>query len=220
MKIGDKSISLTDAQQHLIQSPWVNDCYIARHPEQPGFAAWVELNEEGIQAFRDNGRQNVIEQLKTHFTKTQESVPVPCFWRFTDKLPRNGQPEISELEFARICTAEIVDPLWTSQEIQENSHIFHGKIPLDLRFFNGHFAHFPLVPGVVELQWVIDQMHICFPRTADIVRIDNLKFQKFLRPNDKITLILKREEHKHRIGFQLKTSGEMCGSGFIVLQNE
>ena len=101
----------------------------------------------------------------------------------------------------------------------ENSLFLRGKVPADLVFFDGHFADFPLVPGVIELQWAVDQLYAYFGNEMPILRVDNLKFQKFLRANDEMELTLKWDEAKNRLSFQLKTDNEMCGSGLIVLQN-
>lgn len=220
VKIGDKRTSLVSVEQALMKHDWIDDCYIGKHPEHQRLATWAGLNELGIQVFRDHGRKYVIEQLKTHLSQSQEKSAIPRFWRFTDKLPRNSQSKISRLEFEQICLNEIVDPIWLTQENQENVQILRGKVPLDLHFFKGHFANFPLVPGVIELQWVQDQLVRYFGQEKTILRIDNLKYQKFLRPNDEFELTLKWEETKNRMGFQLKTEGEMCGSGLFVFGNE
>lgn len=216
VKIGDKRTSLVGVETALNQHPWLNDCYIAQHPCQPRLAAWVELNDEGITAFREQGRKAVIEALRRFLTASQESSAVPRFWRFTDHLPRNSQSKISRVEFEKTCLHFATDPIWLSESVEADWQIFHGKVPLDLAYFGGHFANFPLVPGVVEMQWVMDKIHSDFGEEKAVARFDNLKFQKFLRPNDELELRLKWEESKNRMAFQLKTGGEMCGSGLVV----
>ncbi|WP_262363939.1 ApeI family dehydratase [Histophilus somni] len=111
------------------------------------------------------------------------------------------------------------NPIWLSETQEENLQIFRAKVPLDLCYFKGHFANFPLVPGVVELQWVKEKIDAYFGKEMQMNRIDNLKFQKFLRPNDEFELTLKWEEGKNRMGFQLKTEGEMCASGLVIFKN-
>lgn len=220
VKIGDKRTSLVSVEQALVRNELVDDCYIAKHPIEQRLAAWVGLSEQGIALFRNQGRKAVIDQLRQWLSQTQEKTAIPRFWRFTDKLPRNSQSKISRLEFEHICTHPQTDPIWLSKEQNEDMQILRGKVPLDLTYFKGHFANFPLVPGVIELQWVIEQINSYFDKEMRIERVDNLKFQKFLRPNDDIELTLKWDETKNRMGFQLKTDNEMCGSGLVVLHNE
>lgn len=111
-----------------------------------------------------------------------------------------------------------IDPIWHEIKRSENGLFLRGCVPADLVFFAGHFADFPLVPGVIELQWAVDQTEHFFGKVVNIVRVDNLKFQKFLRPNDEMELSLNWDDAKSRMKFQLKTEGEMCGSGLLVLE--
>ena len=220
VKIGDKRTSLVSVEQALMASELVDDGYIAKHPTEQRLAAWVGLSEKGTALFRDKGRKAVIDQLKQWLSHSQEKTAIPRFWRFTDKLPRNSQSKISRLEFEQICTQPQTSPIWLSQEQQENLLILQGKVPLDLVYFKGHFANFPLVPGVVELQWVKEKIDTYFGKEVRIARIDNLKFQKFLRPNDRFELSLDWQADKSRMRFQLKTDGEMCASGLVIIENE
>lgn len=220
VKIGDKRTSLVSVEQALMANELVDDCYIAKHPTEQRLAAWVGLSEKGIALFRNKGRKAVIEELKLWFSKDQEKTAIPRFWRFTDKLPRNSQSKISRLEFEKICTQQQIVPIWLNQEQQGNMLILQGKVPLDLIYFKGHFANFPLVPGVVELQWVKEKIDTYFDKEVRIARIDNLKFQKFLRPNDRFELSLDWQADKNRMRFQLKTDGEMCASGLVIIENE
>lgn len=216
VKLGDKRTSLVSVEQDLVKHQWVDDAYISKHPAEQRLAAWVGLTSSGIEALRDKGRKYVSEQLKDFLSKTQEKSALPRFWRFCDKLPRNSQSKISRLEFEKICLQPQTDPLWSERQKMDNSLILKGKVPLDLIYFKGHFNQFPLVPGVIELQWVVDSCKELLQREINVQRVDNLKFQKFLRPGDEIELMLRWEEVKNRVVFQLKSNNDMCGSGIII----
>ncbi|MDP8169894.1 hydroxymyristoyl-ACP dehydratase [Pasteurella skyensis] len=109
------------------------------------------------------------------------------------------------------------DPIWLDVQQQENMQISIGKVPLDLVYLKDHFADFPLVPGVIELQWVTDKITQFIAQEVEIKEINKLKFQKFLCPNDVFELMIKWEEDKNRIIFTLKTENEMCSSGIILI---
>ena len=177
----------------------------------------MELNNEGIEVFRSKGRKEVIEQLKQHLAKNQENSDIPRFWLFTTKLPRDSQSKINHSDFEQACAQVQTDPIWLDSYIVEDVKVFKGRVPLDLVFFKGHFPQFPLVPGVIEVQWVIDKITEFFAEEKNILRIDNLKFQKFLRPNDELELTLKWNKEKSRMEFQLKTDNETCGKGLVVI---
>ena len=206
-------------EQYLISNNLVTDCYIGQYSKQQKqqLTAWVELNNEGIEVFRSKGRKEVIEQLKQHLAKNQENSDIPRFWLFTAKLPRDSQSKINHSDFEQACAQVQTDPIWLDSYIVEDVKFFKGRVPLDLVFFKGHFPQFPLVPGVIEVQWVIDKITEFFAEEKNILRIDNLKFQKFLRPNDELELTLKWNKEKSRMEFQLKTDNETCGKGLVVI---
>ncbi|PJG85409.1 AMP-binding protein [Conservatibacter flavescens] len=220
IKLGDKRLSLAGIEQSLRLNSLVSDCYIGQHPEKQRLACWLALNENGIEMFREQGRKAVIEALKAFLAQTQEKIGIPRFWRFTDTLPRNSQSKISYLAFESACLQKQREPIWQSETRVDNVHIWRGKVPIDLIYFRGHFSNFPLVPGVVELQWVMDKIPAFFGQEKIVQRIDNLKFQKFLRPNDEIELNLVWDKDKQRMKFLLKTADEPCASGLVIFSDE
>ncbi|WP_308666202.1 AMP-binding protein [uncultured Aggregatibacter sp.] len=217
VKIGDKRTSLTGIEAKLNQHAWVEDCYIAQHPEQPRLAAWVGLNGQGIDILRENGRRYLIDQLKVYLAQTQDKTAIPRFWRFTDKLPRNSQSKINKLEFNRTCIEPQREPIWLTEQQTERHYQATGKVPLDLLYLKDHFANFPLVPGAIELQWISDKIKALVAQDVEFSRLDKLKFQKFLRPNDRFSLELNVAEKRDKVTFQLKVENDMCCSGVAVL---
>ena len=98
----------------------------------------------------------------------------------------------------------------------ENEWQISSRVPLDLVYFGGHFAQFPLVPGVVELQWVRDLTARFDWGRQSIVRVENLKYQQFLRPNDEARVHLKYDADKNKLTFRLENTDAVCASGRLV----
>lgn len=218
VKIADKRTSLAGIENALMENAYIKDCYIAMHPEQPRTAAWVELNADGIQILREQGRRALIRELKQCLIQTQESAAIPRFWRLTHKLPRNSQSKINKSEFDQICLEPQVDPIWGEACPHSDGYTISGRVPLDLVFLKDHFANFPLVPGVVELQWITDNIRAFFPQPIRITCFDKLKYQHFLRPNDCFEISLKWEKTRQRMAFQLTVEKEICCSGFAAIK--
>lgn len=201
----------------LSRNSLVNDCYIAPHPEKEGFAAWVELSDEGITFLLEQGYRELVNSLENGLKQAQENILIHCFWRFTDALPYNIQSKINKPEFDRTFLEDCKDPIWLEEKRKDNTFRAIGKVPLDLVYLQDHFAEFPLVPGVVELQWVFEQIAKLVPQPSICSHIDKLKFQKFLRPADQFVLSLKWDEVKGKVTFQLTINEEVCCSGVAVL---
>lgn len=216
VKLGDKRVSLVNIEQHLQQHAWVKDAYVAQHPDHQRVVAWLALSEQGIEQLRNHGRKALIEQLKQALTPYTEKFALPRFWRFTDELPRNAQSKILRCDFENVCRQEIRHPNWHLAQKTENEVVFTARIPLDLVYLKGHFSNFPLVPGVVELQWAVEQIPILLGREIMIERVDNLKYQAFIRPHDQVELRLTWMAEKQRVKFTFKANGELAGSGLII----
>lgn len=217
VKLADKRISLAAIENILLQTEWVEDCYLARHHEKSRLAAWIGLTEKGIELFREQGRRALISQLRRHLINNVELPAIPRFWRFTDKLPRNSQSKISKVEFHQIFSDCCKDAKWTNPQQTDNEYSVTGKVPLDLVYLADHFERFPLVPGVIELQWICEQASQLLQTNIECRYFEKLKFQKFLRPNDEFLLQLKWNEKLHKLHFSLKTASEPCCSGVAVL---
>ena len=111
IKLGDKRVSLVRIEQDLMKHPWVNDCYIALHPNRQRPVAWVELSVSAIDILQSQGRKELIAELRRYLLTTQEKFVLPRYWRFTDKLPRNSQSKISRIDFERVCLSLDSEPL-------------------------------------------------------------------------------------------------------------
>ena len=106
----------------------------------------------------------------------------------------------------------------TSSEEETAAETFIGRVPLDLVYFGGHFATFPLVPGVVELQWVRDLAARHPWGRQRVVRVENLKYQQFVRPHDEVSVKLKYNEAKNKLSFKVNNGDNPCASGRIVFE--
>ncbi|TDQ57681.1 FabA-like protein [Mesocricetibacter intestinalis] len=215
----DKSPRLSDLRQRLVSHPWLQDAYIGLHPSRQEPLAWVALNKPGIAALRDKGRSHVVDELCRFVAEAYAHAPLLHLWRFSQALPADKQEPSFDQAFQQICLQPAEGPVWFNRRQTPDSLQLSGEVPPDLVYFEGHFNEFPLVPGVVELQWVFEQSALLIGKSPQAARVDNLKFQKFLRPYDNIELILQWEKAKGRIVFRLQSEQGICASGVIILND-
>ncbi|WP_107688356.1 AMP-binding protein [Neisseria wadsworthii] len=217
IKFEDKRVSLNQIEHDLLAHEWIADAYCGQHPQHKRPAVWAALNSGGIQALQEQGRAAVVAALKKHLAATQDTVALPRYWRFTDALPRNAQSKITAADFQTAFTEAQTAPQWQPC-LSENAETyrFQGRVPLDLVYFGGHFAHFPLVPGVIELQWVRDLAERFDWGRQSVVRVENLKYQQFLRPHHEVFAELKYDADKNKLTFKLENHEAVCASGRIV----
>lgn len=215
IKLADKRISLNQIEHELLKHPWIADAHCALHPKHGRIAVWAALDTEGITAWLGQGRTAVIAALKQHLAQTQDTAALPRYWRFTDRLPRNGQGKITAADF-QTALAEPAAPQWHTLPPEGNRLRYQTRVPPDLPYFGGHFSTFPLVPGAVELEW-IRQLAARHPfGRQNIIRIENLKYQQFIRPYDDISVELGYDADKNKLSFTIRRQDAACASGKLV----
>lgn len=67
------------------------------------------------------------------------------------------------------------------------------RVPAGLAFFPGHFPVHAILPGVVQIDWAIHFGRQHFPLLPQFRKMEALKFQAIIEPEQEITLLL---EHK------------------------
>ena len=217
VKVADKRVSLAQIEQQLMTQAEVADVVCAPHPNYPRLGAWVALNEVGVAAYREHGRKALVAKLKHDLGRHIDRVAIPRYWRFTTQLPRNAQGKLSSEALTVLWQPRPKNMCWTQQACEGHTWTLQSVVPLDLIYFSGHFDAFPLVPGVVELQWVIDAWQAETGQTVQVQGVENLKYQHFLRPADEVVLTLQWLPEKNKLRFQLHTPEAVCASGRVVL---
>jgi len=76
-------------------------------------------------------------------------------------------------------------------------------IPENLYYFQGHFPQAPILPGVAQLDWVMNYLATYFSTDSEkLVSVDALKFQHIVRPGYRVTLTLEQvKENKYAFSY-------------------
>ena len=96
---------------------------------------------------------------------------------------------------------------------------FELELPLDLACFADHFPDAPVLPGVVQIGWALE---LAAPRlgTPTTCRgMDALKFQRLLRPGDRIELTLRYDAVRGRLHFAYRTGDAHYSSAHLRLES-
>lgn len=223
IKLADKRLSPAQIEHALLQHPAVADAHCGSHPQHGRVAAWIALSEHGLHTLRQHGRAALINDLRHHLAQSVERVALPRHWRFAAALPRNAQAKIRHADFQAAFERSPTAPQWQpeSRDDAAQRYTFSGCVPADLRWFGGHFAEFPLVPGVIEIQWARDLAAQFAWGRRPVSGMENLKYQQFVRPADRVLMTLQYDEAKGKIHFTLQQQdGAVCASGRIVLAQD
>ncbi len=92
----------------------------------------------------------------------------------------------------------------------------HLLLSPELEAFDGHFDNMPIIPGVVQISWVITFAMKYIPDLPElnVNAIEKLKFQHVMQPEMTIVLELKKSEGN--IIFLYNSKNNKHSSGKIV----
>ena len=73
----------------------------------------------------------------------------------------------------------------------------------ELAVFDGHFPQIAILPGVAQLDWAVRWGREAFAMPPRFIRMENLKFQRVLRPGTRVRLHLEWQQAKSAAGLPL-----------------
>jgi 3-hydroxymyristoyl/3-hydroxydecanoyl-(acyl carrier protein) dehydratase len=95
-------------------------------------------------------------------------------------------------------------------EVQLTLHVHR-----ELRWFEGHFPQVALLPGVVQITWVVEFARQYFSLPAQFRSMSNMKFMRFIMPDTQIVLWLRYVADKGELSFEYREGQKVCASGRV-----
>ncbi|UJR82615.1 hypothetical protein [Sandaracinus amylolyticus] len=101
--------------------------------------------------------------------------------------------------------------------------VLRATVPVDLRFFEGHFEGNPMLPGVAQLVALAHRRaREVFGALGREKRIVRVKFEAVIHPGDELDVTLERSAGsapgETQVRFDISRDGTRCASGAIVYQ--
>jgi 3-hydroxymyristoyl/3-hydroxydecanoyl-(acyl carrier protein) dehydratase len=106
-------------------------------------------------------------------------------------------------------------------EIRSSERLARGVrlqliIPVDLRYFVGHFPELPLLPGVIQVKWAIELGRELLQFAGTFRALSAVKFMRVIQPGEGITLTLEYAADKHQLDFEYALGERQCSSGSVL----
>jgi 3-hydroxymyristoyl/3-hydroxydecanoyl-(acyl carrier protein) dehydratase len=91
------------------------------------------------------------------------------------------------------------------------------RVPAQLDCWPGHFPQQSILPGVLQIDWVMRAIEAWTGRSPRLVRIEALKFKQLVLPEERLTLRLEREAGGALFRFRLGNGDAIISSGRVAL---
>lgn len=228
VKVGEKRVDLAYMGSQLRAHEWVDEAAlttIERDTEQR-VAAVLVASQRGLDVLRARGRGALIRDLRASLSDRWDPVVHPRHWRFVESLPENEQGKVTREALVALFRDEeppvrmpdrplVLDELRGERSIERTC-----EVPDDLHCFRGHFPGFPVVPGVLQLDWAMEIGAVLLDAPPVIREIASFKLISPLQPRVRFRIHVALEDTQDdgvALRFSLTGRKEKFSVGRILL---
>jgi acyl-coenzyme A synthetase/AMP-(fatty) acid ligase len=219
VKVGEKRLSLPEMESALRAHALVEEAALLPL-EQAGetrVGAAVVLSEAGRSALAREGRRALLARLGEDLAAHWDRVLLPRAWRLAPALPRDAQGK-TPLAALR----ELFAPTRTPQVLAETRGASglarELAVPEELAYLDGHFEGFPVVPGVVQVGWVMEAAEAVLGAPLRLAAVENLKFRELLLPGQRFRLEVEWDTPPEALRFRLAAGERVFSTGRLRLR--
>jgi uncharacterized membrane protein/3-hydroxymyristoyl/3-hydroxydecanoyl-(acyl carrier protein) dehydratase len=198
------------AARRLASHPWVAAA-AGGYAGKLGPGMVVALGAAGRTALLRHGRAGLVNELGQE-AAGDDALSTPLVWRFVDALPEPMKVD-AMLRTPLPETATIL-----AEHREGDTLVLDLELPLDLACFSDHFPDAPVVPGVLQVAWALRLAaeHLGTPATCRAM--DGMKFQRLMRPGDRVQLTLRHDATRGRLHFTYRSGDAAVSSAHLRLE--
>ena len=90
-------------------------------------------------------------------------------------------------------------------------------VPPDLRCLRGHFPGLPIVPGAMQLGWVLTFAAELLGSRPVLRGLQSVKFHRLVQPGQTLRLTIKLDQDQETIQFEYGSAAGRHSSGCVLL---
>ena len=222
IKVEGTRVSLSQLVASLKESDLVDDCLISdlENGRRSQLGAVLKLSPLGILILESDGRLRLVNTLKESLRGKVNSIAIPRRWRFVEEFPKNTLGKVLKADLDRLFLDGLKSPIVVSRQNNENTIELVLDMVKSLNCFNGHFDDFPVVPGVALIEWAIRSAESRFIKGFVFDGMSQIKFQKFIRPNQIVRLRLIFNPESMNLKYQYHSGDTIYSSGILKFRNK
>jgi 3-hydroxymyristoyl/3-hydroxydecanoyl-(acyl carrier protein) dehydratase len=117
----------------------------------------------------------------------------------------------------RAARAPQLSPEVLDRREDESSLEQDWRVPAELDCWPGHFPEQSILPGVLQIDWLMRTIEDWTGHSPQLARIEALKFKQLVLPGERLTLRLERDAGGAIFRFRLGNGDAIVSSGRVVL---
>ncbi|QWD23770.1 AMP-binding protein [Polynucleobacter paneuropaeus] len=222
IKIESTRVSLSQLMASINESAFVDDCLITDldNGRRSQLGAVLKLSPLGLDALEKGGRLRLVNGIKESLRSRVNSIAIPRRWRFVAEFPRNNLDKVTKADLDSLFLDDLKTPIAISCIADENSVELVLDMLKSLACFNGHFDDFPVVPGVALIDWAMRAAESRLLRDHVFIGMSQIKFQKFIQPNQIIRLSLDFNLESMNLKYKYHSAGIIYSSGILKFRGK
>lgn len=185
VKIAEERISLPEYEDKLCAHQFVENAYVMP-VDQNGrtvIGCVITLTQSGTDFVMTHGRHDFILNIKKCLASYFPNVALPRKVRIVNTIPMNTQGKILKSEIIEILRSNVAEPIIKNLTKTENTLSGDLMFLGDGTYFRGHFENCPVLPGVIQLHFVIKFINLFFHKNVKVYDIIKLKFTNLILPD-------------------------------------
>jgi 3-hydroxymyristoyl/3-hydroxydecanoyl-(acyl carrier protein) dehydratase len=185
VKIAEERISLPEYESKLNTHRFIEQSYVTS-VQQNGrdiIGCVIVLNDDGKNFIISQGRRALVNDIKTCLAPWFPNVALPRKIRIVNEMPLNPQGKILKSEIINLLQSDMSEPVMQNLIKTDKDLSCNLTFLKDSAYFKGHFEECPILPGVIQLYFVVKFIQQFFHITLSKYDIMKLKFSNLVLPD-------------------------------------
>ena len=185
VKIAEERISLPEYESKLNTHRFIEQSYVTS-VQQNGrdiIGCVIVLNDDGKNFIISQGRRALVNDIKTCLAPWFPNVALPRKIRIVNEMPLNPQGKILKSEIINLLQSDMSEPVMQNLIKTDKDLSCNLTFLKDSAYFKGHFEECPILPGVIQLYFVVKFIQQFFHITLNKYDIMKLKFSNLVLPD-------------------------------------
>ena len=220
-KILEKRVSLAEMEARLCEHPSVRAARVLPLPAEPGAArdilgAVLELTGQGSAQLSQHGTAVFENEIRQHLRRHFDPIVLPRRWRMVEQLPTDALGKVTHALLVQLFRMPVkpTKPEVLKQERHATGGALRLRVPADLAYLEGHFPQIPVVPGVCQITWVIEEIESFLGQKQSVKMMEAVKYFELLLPEQEFNLEYSLNAETGKWTFQMfRDNGRKISSG-------